>query len=84
MDRTTQADIRKWLERGKSKSGCTHVIVACDTFDYEDYPVFVMEGEDVHEVYEKYNGSNMQTVMEVYNLSMDIEKQLNERRSFNF
>lgn len=84
MSQTTQEDIRGWLERGKNRSGCTHVIVVCDTFSYEDYPVFVMETENVHEIYKKFNGSNMQKVMEVYNLSMDFEKQLNEHRAFNF
>lgn len=84
MGRITQSDIRKWLERGKSQPGCTHVIVVCDTSDFEDYPVFVMEGEDVRKVYDRYNGPNMQMVIEVYNLSMDIETQLNEHRSLNF
>ena len=79
---TTQEDIRTWLERGK-KEGATHVIVVCDTFDYGDYPVMVMPGEDAREKYEDHNGKNMQRVMEVYDLRMDIESQLNERRAFH-
>ncbi len=82
MEPTTQDDIRQWLLRGKEE-GATHVIVVCDTFDYDDYPVMVSPKQSVHEVMEEYNGKNMQKIMEVYNLSMDLEKQLNEGRSYN-
>jgi hypothetical protein len=80
---TTKNDIRAWFLRGIS-SGATHMFVVCDTFDYEDYPVYVMPGEDVHERAKNYQGQNMQRLMEVYNISMDLEKQLNEHRSFNY
>ena len=80
---TTKEDIKRWLENGKTKNA-THVIVVCDTWDYEDYPIYVKKGEDVHEIYDNHNGKNMQKVMEVYNLSMDIETQLNQFRAKNF
>lgn len=80
---TTRDDIRSWLERAK-KDGATHVIVVCDTYDHEDYPVEVKKGEDVRKKFDEYNGKNMQRVMEVYNLSLDIDKQLLEHRAFNF
>ncbi|MFA5987212.1 MAG: hypothetical protein WC797_00990 [Candidatus Paceibacterota bacterium] len=80
---TTQNMIREWFIRGK-KMHATHLIVVCDTFEWEDYPVFVTKKQNVHEVYTEHNGSNMQKVMEVYNLSMDMEKQLAEHRAFHF
>ena len=80
---TTRDDIRSWLQRAKSE-GATHVIVVCDTYDHEDYPVEVKPGEDVRKKFDEYNGKNMQRVMEVYNLSLDIDKQLLEHRAFNF
>ena len=76
-------DIKGWLKRGQEK-GATHVIVVCDTFDYDDYPVYVMPDENVREVKSRFDGKNMQRIMEVYNLSMDIEKQLKEKRAFNY
>jgi len=79
---TTKEDIRQWLERG-IEIKATHVLVVVDTFDYEDYPVMVSESEDVKEVIKKYDGVNMQRIMEIYNLNQDIETQLNERRSYN-
>jgi len=78
---TTQEDIRGWLNNGK-KMKATHVIVVCDTFDLEDYPVYVMPTDDVREKYAEFNGPNMQKVMEVYSLSKNIENQLNAHRAF--
>lgn len=80
---TTREEIREWLERGKAE-GATHMIVVCDTFDHEDYPVFVKKGEDVRKVHAEYNGQNMQRVMEVYSYAKDLEEQLAAPRVHNF
>ena len=72
---TTKEDIRRWLENAKSHD-CTHVIVVCDTFEYEDYPIFVHNKEDLQEQIKAHNNVNMQEIMEIYDLSTDIEKQL--------
>lgn len=80
---TTKEEIRDWLKTGIQKNA-THVIIMCDTFDHEDYPVYISKDQDIKQEYEKRaNGTNMQRVMEVYNLSMDIEEQLKEHRAFN-
>lgn len=73
----TTSDIRGWLKRGKEE-GATHVIIVCDTFDYDDYPVMVMPNEDVRKREIEYIEAHMQQVVEVYNLSMDFEEQLKE------
>lgn len=81
---TTREDIARWLERGKQE-GATHVIIVCDTFDHGDYPVFVKGGPAAaREKYQEYlNGEHeMQRVMEVYNLSGDINAQLSAQRTF--
>lgn len=80
---TTRDDIRGWLHRGKEK-GATHMLVVCDAFDYGDYPVFVMPGQDAKKVADENNGPNMTKLMEVYKLSEDWERQLNALRSFNY
>ena len=80
---TTKEDISAWFDMGVQQ-GATHMIVVCDTFDHEDYPVFVLPGEDVREKYKKYDGENMQRVMEVYSLKKSKESQLGERRVFHF
>ena len=80
---TSRMMIKEWLERGIEEKA-THMIVVCDTFDYDDYPVFVSADEDVREMASKFTFENMQRVMEVYNLSMDIEEQVKEQRTFNY
>lgn len=80
---TTREDIRNWLKERPSKD-TTHMIVVCDTFDWEDYPVYVSSRENVRGVYSKYNGNDMQKVMEVYSYRKNLESQLNEGRAFNF
>jgi len=79
---TTKSDIRGWLESGKERNA-RYMIVVCDTFDYEDYPVYVLPGESLEDRAREYDGVNMQRIMEIYNLSMDWDEQLNTRRAFN-
>lgn len=80
---TPKDTIRKWIAEGKDQ-GATHTIIACDTYDWVDFPVHVMPGEDVNHKYREYNGPNMQKVMEVYAHHLDHEAQLNEFRAFHF
>lgn len=80
---TSVADIRSWLEEGK-RGNATHVIVVCDEFSHEDYPVYVGAGEDARTVAGDLNTKGMQRVMEVYSLALDIESQLREHRAFHY
>ncbi|MGV8130482.1 MAG: hypothetical protein ACP5N7_00085 [Candidatus Pacearchaeota archaeon] len=75
--------ISEWFDKG-IKLGATHMIVVCDTFSHDDYPVYVKPDEDVREIEKKYQYKNMQMVMEVYNLSDDKEKQMKQHRCFNY
>jgi len=78
----TYETIRNWCLSGKEE-GATHVIVVCDTFSYEDYPVFVKPEENIQEKVTEYRSKSMQRVMEVYNLALDINTQLNKGRVWN-
>lgn len=80
---TTRKDIIAWLHEGQEKKA-THMLVVCDTFDWDDYPVYVMPGEDAKAVAERNNGPNMTKLMEVYKLADDWQSQLDQRRCFNF
>ena len=79
---TTREDIKQWLERADPED--THMIVVCDTYDWDDYPVFVKNNQDVREIEKEYQGKSMQKVMEVYRLDLDHEQQLDSGRSFNY
>jgi len=60
----TVADIERWKEEAKNM-GASHIISVCDTFDWGDYPVYVMPNENVNVRAAKYNGSNMQRINEI-------------------
>ena len=78
----TREGIQRWLKEGEAK-GATHLIVACDTFDYENYPVFVMPGESCRKKIEEVKGSSMQSVDEVYDFAMSVTRQLSEPRAMH-
>lgn len=82
---TSLATLTQWFFDGKSDSDNTHMIIVCDTYDWEDYPVYVTSDQNVHEIYEQHNEKNMQRVMEVYNYSLPSNEQLvGGTRVFNF
>lgn len=83
---TTKTEIASWFENGV-RGGSTHMVVVCDDYDHEDYPIFLngTESEAREKVAEYGAGEHsMQRVMEVYSLSMDMERQLSEPSSFNY
>ena len=60
----------------------SHMIIFCDTFDYEDYPVYVKYDEDIEKIIRsKVKPGNMTKVMEIYNYNLDLNMQLNEYRA---
>ncbi len=76
-------DISDWFDRGV-RNNATHMIVVCDTYDYNDYPVYVKHGENPREIAKKYSGSNMQILMEAYSLGKPKQPQLDAFRVWNW
>jgi hypothetical protein len=58
----------RWIKEAQLL-GATHIISVCDTFSYEDYPVYVMPSEDLQEKRKLYDGINMQRI----NLVIEID-----------
>ena len=56
----------KWLQEAK-KLKAKWLIVVCDTFDYDDYPVFLNDRTEMLRRVQK--PGEMQRIMEVYDLS---------------
>ena len=76
---TTIAELKQWFENGV-KSGARYMIVACDTFDHTDYPVYIKEIEDFWAKHAEHNNSaNMRRVMEVYDLDKSWAEQATGR-----
>lgn len=78
---TTPSKIKSWLELGIAQ-GYTHMLVVCDEFDNEDFPVYVPENRFVKQMESEEGSKPMQRVMEVYNLSMDLDMQLKSGKAF--
>lgn len=84
----TRADIERWLEEGRDR-GASHVIVARDSYDNDNFPLFVMPGQDPRKVYEdrraeyarNSSGDLFLGADECYDLGMDAAAQLAERRA---
>lgn len=80
LDVASKNDIREWLMSDKAKQA-DYMLSICDTFSFDDYPVFVKRVE-LSGAIENYS-KNMQKVMEVYDLHGDIEAQLDEERAWH-
>jgi hypothetical protein len=79
---TSKNEISAWFDQGK-KNKATHMIVVCDTFDYEDYPVYAYSDAEALAKHAVHNGPNMQRVMEVYDLRMDKTLQMEYGRAMS-
>ena len=60
----TQEDINRWMQKAIIK-GVPYIVSVCDTFDYEDYPVYCKDEEELEEAKAKYDGINMQRINEI-------------------
>lgn len=67
---TMNETIKRWIATA-IKNESKYIISVCDTFDYDDYPVYCKDKEECDLKYDKIrNGGNMQTINEV----IDVEK----------
>lgn len=78
----TAADIRGWIERGQ-REGARYLLVAQDTFDRDNYPVYAKTDADCWKEFDARRGQNMQSVDEVYDLQGDIEAQFKQHRAMS-
>ena len=79
----TRDDIKHWIGEAQKRSA-THLIIALDQYDYDNYPIYINSDEDVRT--KLPDGSNMQGYDEVYSFTgkHTIVEQLAERRAIHF
>jgi hypothetical protein len=77
---TTKQEISDWFDNGVKRKA-RHMLVICDTFDHEDYPVYTETDADCLAIYK--NPGSMQRVMEVYDLRSSKYEQLAAARTLN-
>lgn len=63
----SKAEIDRWIARAL-EMGATHIISVCDTFDYEDYPAYIMPSDRLEEMLEHYRSAPMQVVNEIIDI----------------
>lgn len=73
---TSKATIESWLKEGNTGEN-SHMIVATDSFDYEDYPIYVKHGVDP----QTRRPTNGDRVMECYSYELPLSSQLAEFRA---
>lgn len=78
----TRQEIEIWVRSAK-RAGDRYVIVACDSYDFTDYPIFIKEVSELNSRLAEINRTTFGSVHEVYDLSMDIDEQLNSHRGWN-
>jgi hypothetical protein len=64
----TREDVDRWIETAKAH-GSKFIISVCDTFDYDDYPVYCDDINELREEYKGHHGVNMQIVNEIIRLN---------------
>jgi len=60
----SRQDVDRWIDTAK-KGKYHYIISVCDTFDYDDYPVYCETKEEAKEQFTAHHGPNMQRVNEI-------------------
>ena len=60
-------DWKRWYKEAKQQKA-THVVIVCDTFEWEDFPVYVLPGQNAEKVRADHHGTNMQKVMDLFTI----------------
>lgn len=66
----TRKDVDEWIHQAK-KQKCSYIISVCDTYDWDDYPVYCKDREEVVEESANYNRVNMQKINEIIRINDD-------------
>lgn len=75
LARIQQLTTRDRWKRTANEMGSRYIVSVCDTFSYEDYPVFCKDDEELKKVKEKYEGKNMQRINEI--IVLEAPKEIN-------
>lgn len=80
---TNERTISGWFDAGVAR-GSKFMIVVCDLYKHEDYPVYVDDEGKFEEQLSHITNDPMSRVMEVYDLSLDKNMQMREDRAFHY
>lgn len=66
----TRHDVNRWISTAKEE-GAKYILSVCDTFDFDDYPVYCNNLKELKDAIPFYNGPNMQRINEVIEINGD-------------
>jgi len=66
----TRQDVDRWIATAKA-NGSKYIVSVCDTFDWDDYPVYCRDKVELSKAIAEYNGKNMQRINEVIEIKGD-------------
>lgn len=74
----SREDIERWFNEGV-ETGARYMLVICDTYDHDDYPVFCKDAD--HAKSRMKSPGQMQRIMECYDLQADKAAQMKQHRA---
>lgn len=60
----SRADIDRWIESAIAAE-CEFIISVCDTYEWDDYPVYCKDKNELILCYDQYDGVNMNKINEI-------------------
>ncbi len=66
----TRDDVNRWIDTAKSK-GCKFIISVCDTFDWDDFPVYIKDLNELILRVDNYDGVDMKKINEIIRINDD-------------
>ena len=66
----SREDVDRWIVQAK-KDKMKYIISVCDTFDWDDYPVYCKNEKELEEKRVEYSNKSMQRINEVITIEED-------------
>ena len=64
----TRKEVNEWIENAKNNN-IKYIISVCDTFDWDDYPVYCKNLKELKSKYPAFNKVNMQRINEIIRIN---------------
>lgn len=66
----TRNDVDRWIKEA-IKNKMKFIISVCDTFEWDDFPIYCKDEEELRNEYPKHDGENMETINEIIKIEGD-------------
>lgn len=66
----SRKDVDRWIQTAKDDK-CKYIISVCDTWDWDDYPVYCKDLKELQKSIPRYDNTNMQRINEIIEIDGD-------------